>query len=192
MRTLLTLAAFLFTLESIASSPFPMKAISIKRELMKVFYSAKLDDYNSITKTNVFVTNFENFSDANASTIVIPDTKYSIVYSLGKDRKGWSTVINEWEEYNQDVAERYTEYEQLLKSMFNIDNGWVVFEMKVNKSDEKSDLIFSKPGYGYITLDYSKNVTGKCALQLRVNPKVDEIKEIRAELEQLNDMVLAR
>jgi hypothetical protein len=37
MRTLLTLAAFLFTLESIASSPFPMKAISIKRELMKVF-----------------------------------------------------------------------------------------------------------------------------------------------------------
>ncbi len=66
--------------------------------------------------------------------------------------------------------------------MSNIDNGWVCFEMKVNKSDEKSDLIFSKPGYGYITLDYSKNVTGKCALQLRVNPKVDEIKEIRAEL----------
>lgn len=192
MRTLLTLAAFLFTLESIASSPFPMKAISIKRELMKVFYSAKLDDYNSITKTNVFVTNFANFSDANASTIVIPDTKYSIVYSLGKGRKGWSTIINEWDSYNQEVAEKYTEYEQILKSLFSAENGWESFEVKVNKSDEKSDLVFSKSGYGYITLDYSKNTTGNCALQIRVNPKVDEIKDIRVELEQLNDMVLAK
>jgi len=170
MKTLLTLLTLVCTVYSASADNNP-NAKAVKMDVLKVMYSSKVDNYNSVSKAN----------DALAS-----------LKGGSQNKQAGSNVIDEWTASTEDINAKYNEFESILNESFASKDGWASSKVKVNKAEDKSDIVYYKEGYGYVVLGFAKNDLGENALQLRVTPVIQDVETITAEIDNLNMIKMSR